>query len=222
MADKRPKPPSVEFFTPRGEFIFPSLLVPSTKFPKKGVDAFYECTTRFVPESFPAETLAKLVALRDNHAKKLREDYIAAGNGAAAKKVNAIEVFGQDIVKATGEPTGLVKVNAKKAAYGTKKDGTPWKGRKPEVFDAYNNAIPVGTPIWGGSEGIVKVEATAYDMPTGVVGVKYELLAAQVLKIVSNAQPKSAAQHGFQPQAAPQVEREPGSDDSQGDDDIAF
>lgn len=236
MANK-PKPPSVEFFTPPGEFIFPSLVAPSTKFPKKGVDAWYECTTRFSPDTFDPAVMEQLVVLRDQHAEKVKAAYLANGNGAAAKKVHTVDIFTQDIVKATGEPTGLVKVGAKRGAYGTKKDGTPWKLPPPDVFDAAGNPVPPGISIWGGSVGIVKVQATAYDMPTGVVGVKFQLLAAQVLKLVNSRQPLSASQHGFQAQKGfvstttintqeaneGSTSREPGSDDDQqNDDDIPY
>ncbi|BEP42135.1 hypothetical protein [Variovorax sp. V15] len=198
MANDKKSNPS--FISPRGVFVYPALNKPDfgTKdYPKP--DGEYKVTLR-VPESV-AE------AWRNGPLKAIIEQAREEADAAWAKLPVATrkklkemtwnEVGTDEYDKETEEPTGFVLFKfAMKASGIRKKDNSPWS-QKPTIFDSKGVTLAKPPQIWGGSEGKVSVEASAYFIPgTGAAGVSLRLKAVQLLKLVSGGQ-KDAAGYGF-------------------------
>lgn len=225
MADKQY--PSVKFNTPVVPFLFTALDKPVSwsdaekkYLPDPAGDYFVKFRVASA-EDIGADVVQQLTALRDSKFAEVQQSLRDSGNGLALKKLSRADVLPPEMDKRTGEPTGAFVLNAKMQASGiSKKTKEPWS-RKPDVFNADGNAHT--GRVYGGSEGIVAIEARPYYVGgTGVVGVSFKLQAVQVTKLVDGSGPRPASSYGFQKQATTQTEREPGSDDAQGEDDIPY
>ena len=100
------------------------------------------------------------------------------------------------------EPTGEVEMRVAMKASGVvkrgPKEGKKWS-RKPQLFDAFGNAIKKAPAIWGGSELIVAMsymEDGYFVAGTGAYGIKLQMEAVQIVTL-NDGNAKSASDHGF-------------------------
>ena len=180
---------------PRGVFVYPSLHEARDNFNKDGKE--YSTGLRLSAQDGQA--------VRAHFAPILAEA-IAAGRATydalplqTRKKIKfqPNEEIGVDVVdEATEKETGEVLFKFKRKSEGVSKDtGKPWSITLP-VFDG--KGVPMkGVPVWGGSEGRLTVEYAPYFVPgTGAAGLRFVLVAAQVLKLVGKGE-RSADEFGF-------------------------
>lgn len=168
------------FSTPEGEFKYPWILTPNTKF---NSDGEYQLT--LILDGEKAEKLiAKINAVVD-------EKFNAVYNEASAKvRKNLKKQYPyapEYIVNEEGEEeeTGRTEFKFKRAAkVASKKTGKTYEFRV-DVFDKFNRKLAENTQVWSGSTGIVNYSMRDYYIPaTGLVGVKLQLNAVQIKTLV--------------------------------------
>ena len=199
---KDTKKRALEFTSPRGVFVYPSLDKPDfgTKaFPKP--DGDYKVTLKLPEadaEKFISEKLGGLIEeAREEASRAFKELPIAQRK--KLKEVTFNDVGAPEYDKETEEPTGYVLIKIAMRAGGVRKDKSTWNQR-PAVFDARGVALKKVPEIWGGSEGRLSFTANPYFIPgTGAAGVSLRLKAAQVIKLVQGGQ-RDAGGFGFAPE----------------------
>lgn len=217
MSDE--KFPNVKFNTPRGTFLYAWLDKPDTKF---DADGLYKVTQQLPASAVETLPVGEITTLHGDFVDKLRQSLIAKGQGQKAKTLKIkTEYFPKEYDKKTGEETGNVLINASMKASGVSKTKGPWT-RKPDVYDVHGQ--PYAGRVYGQSVGILRIEARPwYVASSNETGVSMKLVAAQITKLVDGAGTRPAGLHGFADEAPKgAVEREPGSDDNAGDDDIPY
>lgn len=198
LKDNRKDYPS--FITPRGTAIFPALNEPDYKFKKEtgewharirvepdapGLDELRDYAQRLMEEAFEA----KRAALQ------------AAKKGALLKELKmAPNPVKEEVDPETGDPTGKFVLRAALSYHITVKNG-PNAGKefykKPDFFDKRGKALKVPPKVGGGSEFKLSVKPQPYETDGGkTIGVSFELLGVQILKVVEGGQ-RTAASHGF-------------------------
>ena len=213
MADiKKQKLPT--FTTPKLVFKFPKLIEPdfgSTEYPKPDG----EFSTKGVAKlSDPAVQafLQKLTPLHAEAIEKAEEEFkklkVETRKKLGGVKVN--DLFTTLYDQETEEETGEIEFKfSMKHRIEIKKGPSAGKViiKYPALFDAKGKPIIVrdkkGKPlpnapqIWSGTEGKVSFEASPYFIPgTGAAGLKLNLLAVQIIDLVSGGQ-RSASSYGF-------------------------
>jgi hypothetical protein len=149
-----------------GEFIYPHLTKPDTRFDEAGL---YQVTLK-VPEA-KAKNMIKLFDEAMEHSVAEAE---SKANGKKIKvapkpyQINDGYVFFKFKMKATG-------INRK-----TKEQFV----QRPVVLDAKKNPISQSTVIWGGSEGKIAFGLRPYYVASLGAGVTAQLKAVQVIKLV--------------------------------------
>ena len=218
MADE--KFPNLKFNTPKGTFLYAWLNKPDTKFDADGV---YKVTQQLGASEIEQLPVAEIKQLHSEFVAKLRESLVGKGQGQKAKTLKVKdEYFPKEYDKKTGEETGNILINASMKASGVSKTKGPWT-RRPDVYDV--SGQPYDGRVFGGSIGKLKIEARPwYVASSNETGVSMKLVAAQITKLVDGSGTRPAAHHGFSDESAHEapVERDPGSDDHVGDDDIPY
>lgn len=107
------------------------------------------------------------------------------------------EILAAEVDRETGDETGYVILNARMNAGGRrKKDDSVWKA-KPDLFNAQGQKLKNPPKIGSGSEVKVSVKMTEYFIAKDKeMGIRFELEAAQLLKVVSGGQ-RAAGDYGF-------------------------
>ena len=198
LKDDRKQYPS--FITPRGVAIFPALNEPDYKFKKEtgewharirvdpdapGLDELKDYSQRLMEEAFAAK----------------KEALTKAKKGALLKELAmAPNPVKEELDPETGEPTGKYVLRASVNYHITIKNG-PNAGKeffkKPDFFDKAGKAVKVPPKMGGGSEFKLSVKPQPYETDGGkTIGVSFELLGVQILKVVEGGQ-RTAASHGF-------------------------
>lgn len=120
----------------------------------------------------------------------------AARRKAAEAKIQSnYYPYTMELDEETGEETGRFCVNYRMTASGIRKDKTRWT-RKPRLFDAKGQPVPVGLKVGSGSRVRVAYEPNKYF--TGALGAGFScrLQAVQVIELKTWDGP-SAAGFGF-------------------------
>lgn len=171
---------NVRITTPPGEFVYPHMNSPDTKFVAEGE---YHVKGRWTRDEAEA-LIEKLEEVRDTfHAAWVTEGKDAKENKQRAAYTIA-EVFEEELDD-DGEETGKVLIKAKmKAHVVSKRLGKEWD-QAPRLFDSQNNAIdPDEVKIGGGTIGRLNCDVIPYAMAsTKTVGVSLRLQAAQIIEL---------------------------------------
>lgn len=202
MADTKRKYPKL--ISPRLTLVFPKLSEPdfgSKDYPKP--DGEY--STKGSIQADSPEAKAFLAALEPHYRAAMAEGAEAFSKLqiATRKKLGKItenDLFTTVYDKETEEPTGAIEFKFAMKASGVVKKGPrtgkKWE-RKPDIFDARGVPMVKVPAIWGGTVAKVSFEASPYFIPgTGAAGLKLNLVAVQIIDLVSGGQ-RNAASHGF-------------------------
>jgi hypothetical protein len=99
------------------------------------------------------------------------------------------------VVDEEGNETGDVEFNFKRTASGvSKKTGEKW-AIKPDLFDKAGEKLAPDVQVFGGSVCRVSFSATTYDTAAAGIGIKLNLEAVKVIKLIESN--RSAESHGF-------------------------
>lgn len=186
------KPKLEKFITKVGTAVYPRLSQPDCKFK---VDGEYSAKIRLSDED-AEPMIAKIESLVEAAYKAEQARLIAADKKAQAKTLKYASKPYKAVLDSEGEETGEYEFNIKMKAQYTGKDGTVVK-LTPKLFDAATppNALPLSTPIWGGSQ--IKVAGDYNPFATAIgVGMSLRLSAVQVIKLVSGSG-GDASSYGF-------------------------
>lgn len=191
-AEKKEK--KTKYTSPKGEFQYPYLNEPDTKFKEEGE---YRVSLRL-----PAEKAAPLVAMIDKAAAEALKE---AKKGAKTPKEAAkwetkflpysVETDEEDV------ETGFVIFKFSSKASGVTKTGREWSRSVP-LFDSQGNLLPrkdgkFTVSVWSGSEGYVSYTIQPYAPNTQIgASVSLGLEAVQITKLVSGGN-QSAEDYGF-------------------------
>lgn len=181
--------------TPRGQFIWPKLNDPDTKWKPEGK---YECKIAFDADAPGVEKLQEQIEkLTQQKLAEVREELISKGKKALADKITTVNLLKPEEDDETGEETGRLILKAGMTASGvSKKTGKPWK-RKPDIFDGRGNLLKNPPKIGSGTVGKLSIELAPYYAPNDkTVGVSFRLEGAQIIKLVSFGE-RDASAHGF-------------------------
>lgn len=187
MTEKRTK-----YTSPKGEFLWPKLTVPDTKFKAEGE---YGLRMR-VAENVPG--VAQMIARIDAEAAeslKAAQEKAKTPKDRKAWETKYLPYEREEDEE--GNPTGNVIFKASMKASGvSKKTGKPWK-RKPALFDARGVTITKVIEVGNGTIGKFSYEIIPY-APTTQIGasVKLALEGAQIIELKSFGEQK-ASDHGF-------------------------
>jgi len=186
---------TAKFTTPKGTFVFPALSEPDTKYKDAGQ---YHCKLQM-----SADDAAPLIAKIDKLYEKWLAEEIVTQNENRQEKAEAANKKAKPLTKikiaehnmpyknAVDRDTeevldDVIVFNATLTASGVyksgKRKGQVWTNDAPRVVDAKRQTIT--DPVWGGSVGLLRVEATPWFSTLGF-GVKFDLLAAQVTDLVT-------------------------------------
>jgi hypothetical protein len=181
--------------TPRGVAIWPALNEPDFKFKKEFGE--YHARLRVDPAAPGlAELIAEAEKIRDEAYDAKVEELTRQKKGALLKQLSKADVVKPEINQEDGEETGFMVVRAATSAGGKKKDGSTFS-KKPHLFNSQGRPLKNPPPIGSGSELILSVRIMDYETEGGkVIGARFELEAAQVLKAVSYGE-RSASDYGF-------------------------
>lgn len=175
---KRPR-----YTTPMGTAVYPHLHAPDTKFDAAGT---YSTKVRFegaAATSIQAFLDEQYKLSQEEAAEALVEAGKAASIAAARKKVKAGPEPYTEELDEDGNETGAIIVNFKMTASGvSKKTGKAWE-RKPRLFDAQGQAIPLGLKIGSGSQLKIATEVNRYYTAALGAGVSLRLEAVQVITL---------------------------------------
>lgn len=211
--------------TPRGPAIYPALNEPDFKFKKEFGE--YHARLRLEPD---APGLAELVAIaeeiRDEAYEAKVKELERQKKGALLKQLSKADIIKPELDRETGEETGYVILRAAMNAGGKRKDGTTFQ-KKVDLFNAAGKFLKNPPKIGSGSELILSVRVMDYETDGGkVIGARFELEAAQVLKLVQGGQ-RTAGHYGFAAQDGDDIDDVEGasrgfSDQSDGAEDGDF
>lgn len=204
MADAK-KNAYPKFTSPRLTLKFPKLSEPdygSKDYPKPDGEYSTKAVARAddpVIQAFIAKLQPLYQAAMDEAAEKFKQLKIDTRKKLGAVKPN--DLFTTVYDKETEEPTGEIEFKFAMKASGERKkgpkQGTRWT-RSPDLYDARGNAMRKVPSIWGGTVARVSFEASPYFIPgTGAAGLKLNLVAVQIIDLVSGGQ-RTAASHGFE------------------------
>lgn len=210
--------------TPAAPAIFPALNEPDYKFDANGT---YHARLRIA-----ADELADWQPIIDSAQEILDEAFEAKKaeltrekKMALVKDLNKAEIIKPEIDQETGEETGFYIFRASLGALVEikkgPKAGTSFK-KKPDIFNAAGQQLKNPPKIGGGSVLKLSVLPLDYWFPKDkTIGVRFELLAAQVLKLVQGGQ-RTAADYGFGAEEGDDITDQAGdygfNDESGGDD----
>lgn len=197
-----------QVITPRGSAIWPALNEPDFKFKKEHGE--YHARLRLAPD---APGLAKIIAdaeaLRDEAFEAKKAELERQKKGALLKQLYKIDPVKPEIDSETGEETGFLVLRAAMNAGGIeKKDGKKWS-QKPDLFNSAGQPLKNPPRIGSGSEMKLSVTPMDYETDGGKgIGVRFELNAAQILKVVSFGQ-REAGDYGFGEEDGDLIEDQP-------------
>jgi len=188
------------FITPRGVAIFPALNEPDYKFKKDTGE--WHARIRVAPDAAGLDELRDYAdRLLDEFFEKKIAELKAAKKGALLKELKkAPNPVKPEVDSETGDETGQFVLRGAMSYHITIKNG-PNAGKKfykkPDFFDKSGKALKVPPKMGGGSELKLSVRPKPYETDGGkTLGVSFELLGVQILKVVEGGQ-RSAASHGF-------------------------
>lgn len=217
MLRKRNEYPKL--FTPKGVSIWPALNEPDYKF--KTDTGEFHARIRITPEELP-----DWQAVIDAGQKVLDEAYEAkekelkdAKKGALLKDLNKGEIIKPEVDPETGDETGNYIFRAS-LGYKVEIKSGPKAGevfyKRPDLFNAAGKQLKNPPRIGGGSVLKLNVTPIDYWFPKDkTIGVRFELNAAQVIKLVSGGA-RSAEDYGFGAEDGDDIQDVEGSPDSHG------
>jgi hypothetical protein len=221
MAEQKRKYPKL--ISPRLVLVFPKLSEPdfgSKDYPKP--DGEYSTKGSIRADS--PEAKAFLAALKPHYDAAMAEGHEAfsklqIGTRKKLGKVTENDLFTTVYDKETEEPTGNIEFKFAMKASGTLKKGPKagqtWN-RKPDIFDARGVPMVKVPALWGGTVAKISFEASPYFIPgTGAAGLKLNLVAVQIIDLVSGGQ-RNAASHGFGTEEGGYSYEEPAEDTNSG------
>lgn len=188
-----------QYITPHGEAVFPRLIEPDTKFDSNGV---YSIKLRLPDGPEATALIEKIDAVRQ---QAFDEAVEAAPNALAKKKVKMAEPsYTWELDRDTGLETNNWLFNFKMKASGlSSKTGKPWQ-RKPVIFDAKGTPITTfktNSDIWSGSQVKIAFELRPFYVASFGAGCSHNLLAVQIIELVSG-EGKTAEDFGFEQEDA--------------------
>lgn len=219
MAEKK-KPAKIT--TPKGIFRYPALTKPdygTQDYPKPNgvlkVDLILD-------EEKDAEFISKMQAIHDKAVEDGKKKFaeLKVEQRKKLKELKVADLFTTEYDKATEEPTGRVIFKFATTASGENDKGEKWT-RKIPLFDAKGKPVNLQA-VGGGTVGKVSFEASPYFIPgTGLAGVKFYLVAAQIIELKVWSGSADAGEYGFgEEEGGFEAGDEPGSEfaDESGED----
>lgn len=170
-----------DYQIPFGEFIWPALVEPDTRWKPEG-----EYTTRIKYDGSTAESIrAKLLEFQ----KKAEAEYrskIEDKRILKALKLADLPLKAEEDEE--GEPTGNYLLKVKRKASGVTKAGKEWKATIP-IADASGRLVKTkGLTIWSGTEGRVKCEVFGwYSAKDKEIGITLQIAGVQIKKLVTGS-----------------------------------
>ncbi|CAB4139252.1 single-stranded DNA-binding protein [uncultured Caudovirales phage] len=188
------KPQRLDTITsPRGEFVWPRLTAPDTKFNAAGE---YNIGKFRVAADQP-DVKALIARIEKLAAETLAEAKKNAKNPAEARKWETKNRPYEMELDAEGNETGIVIFKAKMTATGVSvKTGKPWT-RKPALFDARGKPIVGDIVIGNGSVGRFCAELMPYAKLATGASVSLRLVSAQIIQRKDMGSSKAAGDYGF-------------------------
>lgn len=180
------------YTTPVGEFQYPHLTEPDTKYKKEGE---YNLKLRL--------SAADTAALK----AKIKDEYVAAIKSAterfnamppARKKGRDLKkvALGSKVYDDAGNETGETDFTFKMIASGVK-NGKTWS-RRPAIFDSKGKPVGESVQIWGGTTGVVSFIVMPYFQEANLeAGIALKLEAVQIIKLNSGSSQVTANAFGF-------------------------
>jgi hypothetical protein len=192
--------------------IWPALNEPDYKFKKETGE--WHVRLRLDTEALAAfqPVIDAAIELRDEAFEAKKDELTRQKKGALLKELNVADVIKPEIDPETGEETGNYIFRAA-LSYKVEIKNGPKTGevfyKKPDLFDAKGKTLKNPPRIGSGSLLKLAVVPMDYWMPKDkTIGVRFELAAVQVIKLVSGGQ-RSAADYGFGEEDGDEIEDQP-------------
>jgi hypothetical protein len=202
---KRNEYPSVT--TPKGTVVWASIDEPDFEYKDGGE---FHIRVRFDPDDL-AEITAMGQELLDEAYDAMASELKREKKGALLKKLHKRELPVMEEDRETGAETGYAIIRAGKTFRVTPKNG-PNAGKTfefiPDVFDARGKHLKKRPRIGSGSEVKLRVKLMEYFVAKdGEMGIKFELEAVQVIKLITGGS-RDAASYGFAQEEGDSIEDE--------------
>ena len=194
MLRNRKDYPSV--ITPKGTVAWASIDEADYEYKDEGE---FHIRVRFDPDDLKeVEALAQEILDEAYAAKK--SELTKEKKGALLKKLHVVPVIKMETDRETGDETGFAVIRSGMKHRIEIKNG-PKAGQSfekyPDVFDARGKKLRTRPKIGSGSEVKVSVKIMEYFIAKdGEMGIKYELEAVQIIKLVQGGS-RDAASYGF-------------------------
>lgn len=173
--------------TPIGVAQYPHIMKPDTKF-----DPYGTYRMRFI---LPAAEAEKYIQLIDEALEASLEKAKKENKGKRIKQADP--PYQLELDPETEEETGNVIFTFKTRAGGERKDGSVWKFILP-VFDAKGKRISdKALNVWSGSEVRVSFTIRPWYVASQGAGVKLDMSAVQIVKLVEGGGSANAEDFGF-------------------------
>lgn len=174
--------------TPAGEFLYPFLFSPSTKFDPDGV---YKLEL-VLEDSAATEQVIETIAAA--HEKNLTE--VKKNNAKTRKKTKEQDLPFYPEVDDNGNETGRYVFKFKTKASGIRKDGSKWSYRLP-VFDAKGEPVNKDCKPGNGTVGKVCFSINPYYVASIGAGVSLRLEAVQIIDLIEYGTSTNPDAFGF-------------------------
>ena len=188
MTSSAPQFEKLKLTTPTCKFQYAWLVTPDTKY-----EVPVWKVVALIPADQASEMEEQLSGLLTRFQKQCKE--------AEPNKKNwklAPSSFGFDDIE--GEPVFYIKMKRKVSGV-RKKDNSPWTNTPPALFDSQGKPLSEEMrqkvdKIGPGSTGRISFQAQPYSHPATGVGIKVEVLAAQIIDLQQYT--KAATSYGFE------------------------
>lgn len=205
MLRKRNEYPKVT--TPRGVVAWASIDEPDYEYKEGGE---FHIRVRFDPDDLKEiEGIGQ--ELLDEAFDAMSSELKREKKGALLKKLHKRDVIQMETDRETGEETGYAIIRAGKTFRVTPKNGKN-AGKTfefvPDVFDARGKQIKKRPRVGSGSEVKISITLMEYFVAKdGEMGIKFELNAVQILKLIQGGS-RDAASYGFAAEDGDAIEDE--------------
>ncbi|WAW09978.1 hypothetical protein NB640_12280 [Oxalobacter vibrioformis] len=190
--------------TPEGDFSYPKLGEPDTKFKSQG-----EYSVTLVLPSDVAQPLIEKVdavaqqSFEDAKAeleKQLEAEKDGKKKGPMKKRLESLKLASpayKDCYDDDGNPNGNIAFRFKMNASYQNRKTQATVTQRPKIFDAKGVELKNPPDIWGGTRGCVAGQISPYYVPgTGEAGASLKLSAVQIIAL-SNGSSGGASSYGF-------------------------
>jgi hypothetical protein len=205
MLRNRNQYPSV--ITPKGTVAWASIDEPDFEYKDGGE---FHIRVRFDPDDLK-EIEAIGQEILDEAFEAMSSELKKEKKGALLKKLHKRDVIQMETDRETGDETGYAIIRAGKTFRVTPKNGKN-AGKTfeftPDVFDARGKKLKKRPRVGSGSEVKISVKLMEYFVAKdGEMGIKFELEAVQIIKLIQGGS-RDAASYGFAQEEGDAIEDE--------------